>query len=172
MSTMPESVAASMLSRSEKNSDFVNYILEAKKIFEENIKSHSHTDIIKIPDIRRVREGNVRLDFLSMLGIRDVFYTTEEFRKHLENVIMYLKRFENYHVVLDIKGRKEKYILSVKEDSGAVVIKTWEPFVVFAINESNLRVSLWDYLQNMVEDYPYDKDDVIRRLEEIVEELK
>ncbi|HRW11848.1 MAG TPA: hypothetical protein P5549_01850, partial [Syntrophomonas sp.] len=63
------------------------------------------------------------------------------------------------------------YRLYVKEELGAIIIKTTPPYIIFAINESNLTAAFWDYLTLLHNETRMDKKTVIKQLQKIVNAL-
>ncbi|MEA4895541.1 MAG: transcriptional regulator [Oscillospiraceae bacterium] len=147
--TMPESVFLSAAARlGSAESGFIQYQKERTALFDKNIRSYSFTEIITLPDIEAAASGSVKISFCDMLADSDVFYTAEEYARHLENLLLLLRKHENFHVKLAGGSIEESYMLYVKDDVGAIVTKTAKPHVILAIGENNMTAAFWDYLKN------------------------
>ena len=94
--------------------------------------------------------------------------TLEEIILHFENMIRMLKENRNYNVLL-FSEFPENEILYIKEDVGAIVVKSDFPSIAFAINEQRMVSAFWDYLNDVKKAR---KEDTIRNLEEITDNLK
>jgi len=174
--TMPAKVFNSIFARTKTNlKDNLLFKHELRiREFEKSLQSHKFTEVINMPDLEEVRLGKFKMAFSDMFGEVDMFYTIEEFISHLENIIRLLKEYENFHVALKFDSNFSGFMLYVKEDVGVLVAKSSMPTVMFAINESNLTASFWDYLEPVIIDYnksQSDKTDVIVQLEEAVQKL-
>ena len=60
----------------------------------------------------------------------------------------------------------------VKEEVGVVVAKLHEPFIMFAINESNMTAAFWDYMESEAERLRIKKDLAIERLGQLIEKIQ
>jgi len=173
LATMPGSVAETMIDRSDVlvKKDLMNYFLKRKARFENNLCKNCFYEILQLPDISPIREGKVEVGFTGIQESSKLFYQLEEFRAHLENIIQLLQKFDNYQVHINKNIKDYEYRLYVKEDLGAIVIKTNSPHAVFAINESNLTAAFWDYLRIIFKENKTEKKHVISQLQKIVDEL-
>lgn len=145
--TMPADVIAQMSLRSEstQKNKILSFYEKRKQNFERKLANHKFYEIITIPDIRTIHCGKVRVAFSDMLGPEELFYSAEQFKLHLANIISLLEQFANYHVYVDDDQNDRGYMLYAKEDLGVLVARTSIPSVVFAINESNMTAAFWDY---------------------------
>lgn len=145
--TMPESVASSIVSRSIGIIAGFNENQKKRiKLFEKNIQEHSFTEIICLRDIETVINGGVKVSLSDMLSSDTVFYTSEEYINHLENLVNLLDTYENFHVKFIGEEIENHYMVYVKEDFGTLVAKTTAPPIILAIDESNMNAAFWDYL--------------------------
>jgi hypothetical protein len=122
-----------------------------------------------------MKEGRLRVALPDSLPRQDVFYTRDELILHLENMVMLLKTYPNYHVYIDTMNKNEGFMLYAKEDVGVIVAKTSAPAITFAINQSNMTASFWDYLHGYINrsaEPQMNKKAVIRRFQSLIEQLK
>ena len=85
--------------------------------------------------------------------------------------LTFLNKYENYHVLLDNTIRNDGYILYVKEDLGAIVVKMGAPSVIFVINESNMTAAFWDYMDSKINNLTKSKEKVIKELQLVIDKL-
>jgi len=174
LATMPEAVAAAMISRTDEpvKKEIMEYFDHRKANFENHLLKDRFYEIVQLPDIDDIKAGKVEVGFAGLQETPKIFYRPDEFRLHLENIIQLLLRYDNYQFSINKENRDSEYRLYVKEDLGAIVIKTIPPHAVFAINENNLTAAFWDYLSIIYNEKRSDKKRVISELQKIVEELK
>lgn len=174
--TIPESFRNKLIEKVKMvDKDIINdYLMKRKESFEKNLKKNKWIEIIKIPDISFIKDGKVRISNSYMFH-KDLYYTAKEYQKHLENVVVLLKKHKNYHVYISNSMKEKKYILYVKEEVGAIISKTTAPPIIFTINESNMIASFWDYLNSELHDsfdYDENKKNTIDQLQSFIEKLK
>ncbi len=173
--TMPEVVAEKMSKRlfneNYKDDGLLTYFKIRRHKFEKGLLDNKFVDIIKIADIDSIKSGQVKTAISNIVIKDDLYYSTEEYILHLENILYLMKNYHNYNVLIHKNNSSVNgYMLYVKEDIGVVIEKTSFPPVVFAINESNMTAAFWDYLDSMGSG-AYRKN-VIKELEEIIADLK
>lgn len=145
--TMPESVESSIVSRSTGiKTGFYKNRKKRIKLFEKNIQANSFTEIISLKNIETVINGGVKVSLSDMMNSDIIFYTAEEYIKHLENLVNLLDTYENFHVKFIDEEIENHYMVYVKEDFGVFVAKTTAPPIILAIDESNMNAAFWDYL--------------------------
>jgi len=148
--TMPEDLFLSIMSRQEGVSEaFLDNQKKRVSLFEKNLSAHSFTEIITLPDIDTVTAGGIRVALSDMLISGKVFYTAEEFIRHLEHIVKLLGKYKSFHVSLSGSTDDESYMVYVKEDIGAIVAKTTPPPTILVIGENNLKAAFWDYLKSL-----------------------
>ena len=145
--TMPEKVASSILLRNAgMNRSFFDYLRKRTELFEKSIRSSSFTEIIAMHDVETVLTGGIKVALSDMLNADTVYYTADEYISHLENLVVLLETYENFHVILTGSANEDHFMVYVKEDFGALVAKTNAPPVIMSIGENNLKAAFWDYL--------------------------
>lgn len=175
--TMPMFVAESLLACTDIDTKQQLLSFHKKRIdnFENNLKNHSFTQIISLPEVETIKRGAVKVDFSDLLSGNQLFYNQEQFIQHIRNIIRLMKTFDNYSVTLDSSSNSAEYMLYTKECIGIIVAKTSLPSVVFAINESNMVASFWDYMNVILDKTTVDKShkkQTVAKLEEFIELLK
>ena len=175
--TMPDELANELITRlgAADGEEIAEYLRIRKKNFTEHLLTHSFTEIVTVPALDKMEEGRLRVALPDTLRMQEVFYTRDELILHLENVIMLLQACPNYHVYIDTLNKNEGFMLYGKEDVRAIVAKTSAPAITFAINESNMTASFWDYLNgsiNGISDPQLNKKAVTQRLRAIIKQLK
>jgi hypothetical protein len=171
--TLPVSTAEEIMIRNNYSEKIktLEYAKTRNKIFEKNIKNFEHTDIVTLPKIEDVLNDNVIINFSNLLGIPPVTYKREELIEHLENILKISKKYENYKLVINLEKSDKDLSLYCKEDVGVIASKKEPPFMIFAINESNMTAAFWDYLKGYIEN-KYSKKDSIKKLSEYIKKIK
>lgn len=175
--TMPDVVVDGIIARMEQTDgqEIADYLSIRKRNFTEHLRTHNFTEIVTIPALDKMNEGRLRAALPDTLPRQDVFYTRDELILHLENMVMFLKTYPNYHVYIDTMNKNEGFMLYAKEHVGVIVAKTSTPSITFAINESNMTVSFWDYLNGIIyriRESQLDDNSTIQRLQSLIEQLK
>ncbi len=150
--TMPRDVVERILARIESPSREQLLIYQQKRIekFLDSLQKYCFTEILPLPEPEVILAGNVVVNFSDMLNESLLFYTPEEYRQHLQNIIRLLKTYDNYQVHLTRNKHLDGSVIYVREDVGVLVGKTLPPSVVFAVNESNMTSAFWDYLNLLI----------------------
>ncbi len=150
--TMPPNVVECILARikSSNKEQLLSYQLTRIEKFLSSLQKYHFTEVIYLPEPEKIFTGNVVVNFSDMLNESLIFYKPEEYRQHLLNIIQLLKNYKNYHVHLTRDKHLEGSMLYIREDVGVLLGKTMPPSVVFAINESNMTVAFWDYINHLI----------------------
>ena len=175
--TMPDVVVDGIIARMGQNDgqEIAEYLNIRKQNFTEHLLTHNFTEIVTIPALDKMKGGRLRVALPDTLPRQDVFYTQDELILHLENMVTLLKTYPNYYVYIDTMNKNEGFMLYVKEDVGVIVAKTSAPAITFAINQSNMTASFWDYLNGSINrhrDPQLNKKAVIQRLQALIKQLK
>lgn len=175
--SMPDVVVDGIITRMGQTDgqEIADYLSIRKRNFTEHLLTHEFTEIVTIPALDKMKEGRLRVALPDSLPRQDVFYTRDELILHLETMVMLLKTYPNYHVYIDTMNKNEGFMLYAKEDVGVIVAKTSAPAITFAINQSNMTASFWDYLHGYINrsaEPQMNKKAVIRRFQSLIEQLK
>jgi hypothetical protein len=158
--TMPEALLTKFLENAgDEAPKILKLHTDRVSRFKKLLKTRRHTEIISLPDIQRLINGEVKAD-MSMLmkgGINS--YTPQDYIKHLQNIIALLKANKNYHIHVTGKPLDDRYIVYCREDMGVIVAKTSQPPISLAVNESQLTAAFWDFLKHTVGSKEYDRPD-------------
>jgi hypothetical protein len=174
--TMPETVASSIIARIGKTgNDFYEYQKNRIQLFENNIRSNSFTEIIRLNDAETVKNTKVKVAFSDMLSGGNAYYTAKEYTLHLENLVKLLKTYDNFHIKLVEETTEDRYMVYAKEDLGAIVAKTSALPVALAMNESNITAAFWDFLKNLIGEKAYcnpNNEESAQALTNYIQQLK
>lgn len=172
--TMPESVAEQAVLRSASLSAAKSLLVFESRVrhFRKQLESNRYTEIIRLPDMNSIINGRVRLDFPDFPCNRDLFYTVEEYTRHLENLVYLLRQYDNFNICISRENKAVGYLTYVKEEVGVMVAKTTAPKVILALNESNLTAAFWDYLNTSINNALTGKAQTISRLVAVINKLK
>lgn len=168
--TMPEGVLKSVLGRLDipNSKDIETKLMERQQGFHANLEKKYSTEIIRLAKPEEVMAGRAPVPFSNLFGLGEIFYTREEYRLHLQYVIRLMEQTDQYQVCLPDGDAYENkpFLIYAKEDVGAIVIRTGEPFAAFALNEANMTAAFWDYLRNKRADCRLDRMEVLEYLKE------
>ncbi|MCF8020550.1 MAG: transcriptional regulator [Vallitaleaceae bacterium] len=172
-STMPSTVAESIINRSDSDDKekLIQYYYDRKEAFEKGLEHCSFHALLQLPSVTDVREGVVNVAFTGIPETSNICYTPFEYKAHLENTIQYLQKYDNYNIKITTKNRHDSFILYVKEDLGAIVIKQNTPHAIFAINEINMTAAFWDYLKDEINLSEKDKTSTLKDLNDLYNRL-
>lgn len=175
-STIPAQAAASIFARTDsvRKKELLDYYLKRCEIFKNNIAQHRYYEIIRLPENDEIKKGRVELGFTGIDDFAGLYYTAEEYKAHLENIVQLLQTYENYNLILKKRISHEGYTLYAKEDLGAFVFKTSSPNLIFEINENNLTSAFWYYLHaNLGKKQRNEKQkkETIKQLQAVISDL-
>lgn len=151
--TMPEDLGMRIMLRLGNSStdELMNYHKSRIENFKKNLLTNSFIDIVRMPDIDQIKAGKVKVAFSDMFYLEDIYYTRDEFKCHLENLVFLLENFKNYHISFEYGEKYQGYMLYAKEDVGVIVAKTSSPSAIIGIDESNITAAFWDYLSQEID---------------------
>lgn len=168
--TMPENVVARITSRiGETSTRYVEYQKNRIKLFENNLKTNTFTEIIRLPDIESVINSKVKVALFVILGGGMVYYLIDEYIDHLENIIRLLNTYSNFHVHLTTENTDDRYMVYVREELGAIVAKTSASPVALAINENNMTAAFWDFFKDIIGEKEYQNMNNKKTIEKLIE---
>ena len=174
--TMPEDLLMTISQRSNPdNQDSAKSHQDRQRNFQRMAQQSLYTEIIALPDVQAVKRGEVKVAMSDMLGGGAMYYTPQEFVRHLEHITELLKTRENFRVHLIRRPTEDRYMVYAREELGVIVAKTSQPPVVLAMNESNMTAAFWDFLKSIIGDKAYenpDKQAVISRLQNFLRQLE
>ena len=173
ISTMPESVIDAMAEKAgvADVGGLVRHFKGRKDDFLKNIEKHRFVEIIKMPDMEKILAGEVRAELSEFFGLEGMRYSREEYAAHLSNIVALLKKHSNYEVLF-AENEESETIVYAKDGVGVVVAKLSGPFIMFAINESNMTAAFWDYMENEKKKYRMKKKESIAKIRALAEKLE
>lgn len=174
--TMPEETREQIMSRLGKdNIPFAVTHQKRKKIFREKLSEEKYYEIVGKQDLEDIAKGRIQFPHSNLSHGYPIYYTKEEYLKHLENFIVMAKKYENFHFILDDKKKDRKLPLYLKERKGAVMVSPGDYTNILHTTESSLVAALYDYLKNstVLGDYhDADKEKQIEKMAAYIEEIK
>jgi hypothetical protein len=172
--TLPINTAKKIMIRNNYReiSQTLEYAKRRNTLFEENIKDWEFTDIVTLPKIEDVEKDNVIINFSNLLGIPPVTYKKDELIEHLENILRLSQKYENYNLIVNPEKSDKELSLYCKEDVGIIASKKEPPFMIFAINESNMTAAFWDFLKGKIENKKFHKKDSMKKLSDYIKKIK
>ncbi|MCE5197076.1 MAG: hypothetical protein LLG09_08135 [Negativicutes bacterium] len=142
--TLPSAAAKSIAERSGQPA-ILAIQRERETSLLENLKHFGVIDFLSLPNLNTVLQGSLPLLLRELFGLPYFYYTKEEFRLHLANVIDLLRGEPNYHVVIH-QQNMTPYLLYVKEDYGVMLSKVTNPVAVFLIEDNGMTIAFWNFL--------------------------
>jgi len=174
--TMPENVVSGIIARiSNKEVDFGELREHRKRLFENNLKGNSYTEIIQLFDVEHIKNEKIKVASSEMLLGDTAHYNLEEYILHLEHLVFLLGKYDNFHISLIKEESEVKYMVYAREELGAIVAKTSAPPFILAINEANLATAFWDFLQSLIGEKAYQQPnntEIAKRLVDYIQRLK
>lgn len=167
--TMPKSVAVSMAARTGCKWLLHNHENSVRRFELCLEQGFSVTEIVRLPSPEQVRGGGIVVPMCDLFGQPGLCYTPEEFKNHLEEMLAFLRRYENYRVILS-DHKTEDAILWAKEDIGAIMLRPTPPTTVFGISEQRMTAAFWEHLQRLVNKIPA-KEQTLKYIEDYIELL-
>ena len=172
--TLPIHTAEKIMIRNDysEKSKTLEYVKKRNKVFEKNIKNFEFIDIITLPNIEDVMKDDVIINFSNILGISPVTYKKDELIEHLENILETAKKYANYNLIINTEKSDKQLSLYCKEDVGVIASKKEPPFMIFAINESNMTAAFWDFLRDNILKKNNNKKKNMKMLRDYIEKIK
>jgi len=172
--TLPIKTAEKILIKNNyrERSKILEYAKKRNKLFEANIENWEFKDVITLPKMEDVNSNNVIINFSNLLGIPPIKYKKEELIEHLENILEVSRKFKNYKPLIKTKKSNNNLSLYCKEDVGIISSKKEPPFMIFAINESNMTAAFWDFLEESNLPERYNKKSNMKKLKDYIEKIE
>lgn len=171
--TMPEHVVISMLDRLGLNTEspIFEYYLKRREKFLENLKNKTIREMISIADTEQIKEGSVAVGYTGIKVLSGMKYQQNEYKDHLVNILNLLNNHDNYNLAINHMSAQDNYRLYAKEDLGVIVEKITEPYVIFAINETNMTAAFWDYLNSEFGKVKKNRKQIIDELSNVINRI-
>lgn len=132
-------------------------------------KGFTYTEVLKLPSLEAVKSGTVFLPFADLTFNNHLYYTVEEYARHIKDIISYLKKYNNYNMVL-LKELPLQSSIYVKEYTGVIVANARETSTLFTIHEPRMTAALWEYVDHLINPIK-EKEYTIHVLEDYVTQL-
>lgn len=139
---MPESLVKELAA---ENAAITGLWKEHLSAFQKSIKKHTLSLKLLNPELCINSPLTYRPALSEVLSQSDLFYSKEQYRKHLEHLIRMQKQYKNLKVEFR-NDLKFNMMLFVKEEIGVVMAKTDAPKFAFVMNEPSMINAFWDYL--------------------------
>ncbi len=142
--------------------------------FEEYLKHQCYIEIIELPTIEDILEGKVLISYPDTFGIKERYYTPEEFCLHLRNVIYLLKTYPNYDIYFASGLQSDDISIEVRENTGVIFAKYSKTAVYFLIMEPTTTSIFNNYLHDIIHFLPSknkNKKEVLATLETLFNKL-
>lgn len=152
--TMPEQILKNILERGNVAEEKRKLILETHKRTRELLKNGSVTELFSLPELPQEADRKFRIRIGESREEEQTYYTREEYREHIREIIRLCETQPNYHACLIVKSPFQGMRIIIMEEKAAV-IRLHEPYTVFVVSSSvfakAFAKNLLDYyLQNSV----------------------
>lgn len=147
------------------------YLLSIETM-EKALKNHSIENMICLASPDDVRNGKVPIPS-TLLFSKPYYYTVDEYKAHLQNIIDKLESTEMYNVIITDKAAENSLIMFVRGNGRAMLIKADTPFTVVNVIEPRLAAAFCDYLRLMADEerHKRSRQGTIKQLKEYVAQL-
>ena len=173
--TMPETLFSKILFRAGIAWENLQDIHWARRLsFKHMLETNHFTEIIVLPEIDAIKNGEVKVALSDLLSGGAVYYTLDEYARHLSAIIELLNKNSRFHIHVIKQPAEERYMVYAREELGVIVGKTSQPPVVLAMNEGNMTAAFWDFLKSIVGERAYENPDntaAVKILQSYVERL-
>lgn len=173
--TLPESLLENLKNDQKISIDLLNLQKKRIKKFKKNLNINKFTEIIQLPSLKLIENNKISINFSNLLNNSSCKYTLITYKKHLENILKLFKSNLNYDLYIQKESFDKNYVLYIKEEVGVLIAKESDPSVFFAINESNMTLAFWDYLNGVIRKNEKRKDHrktIIDSLEKEISEIE
>lgn len=167
--TMPEEVLKRILDRGQVDQSAQALILETRQCTREVLERGRITELFSLPDMQVVREGKWRIRIGDALDSGNVFYTEEEFRAHIREIIRLIRTYPNYRCCLIGESPFKGLRMIITEDR-AVVIRLHEPYMAFVVSNVFFAKAFAKHLSDYYEQSVIPRDKLIDYLERYLSE--
>ncbi len=156
---------------SEKSSIFRKRWKQAIEQLDHIDADHPHYEIIWPPTKEQIQANAIPIPMADFMMADDFFYTLDQYKEHLKNVLDISTKNPHYHVIVK-DGILPGIMVNVKEDAGVIIGKTTSPTVVFTSREPNMVSAFWDYLQrHIINAKKNSQPNGLEKIKELIEEL-
>lgn len=174
--TIPIEIIKQVLDRTNiKNQNFIiNLHKKRTQTFKNNLCEYTFTEILNLPKKKEIESGKIPISFFYLINKDLPYYTVDEYKKHLQNIITLLKEHSNYNVIINNTIEIKTFSLYLKENLGVIIAKLIDTPITFAISESNMVASFWDYIVSKctnIKKEEKNKDKVIEKLQHLIDQL-
>jgi len=155
--TLPESLLVNIIDRYalplEERKKILLYHENRIKQFYRTLQNSSKTEFFAFPTEEQINNGTIRIDIPKFILNTPLYYTPEEYAKHIENIVQNLSQLKGYRFYpIPVSPFKNLQII-IKKEVGAIVVKGDNPAAAFIFKHPLLCSALESYLDSM-----YNKD--------------
>ena len=148
--TMPKRVAERIGYRSGEDRFLQLYKARADAELSRN-DGRQLFELICIPSDRQIYEDSIPVGVCAPLGIRNCFYTAQEYAEHLKSVFAYAREHRNYHFALT-KTLPGNTLICCKAGEWVIISKCGSPCVSFTCEQPAAVEAMGLYLHNIYKD--------------------
>ncbi len=114
--------------------------------FRKNIRAYRLSVSVMQPELTLSSPEALALPMQEFLGTSGLVYTPEQYKAHYAHLMRLERQYENLHVCVR-SDLPNNMLVYVKEDTGALMVKTDAPFSGFVTGEKNMVNAFWDYVE-------------------------
>lgn len=154
--------------------DFLESFSRYSARFEEKLKTDPVFQIIRLAEPEDILAGKVQIGSISTARDMEMFYTTETYIDHLQNILRLLTLYENFNVFI-APDEAVGYSLYCNEENGVMILKEDDPPILFEVTESNMVSAFWDYLNQTIQYrqfHSYARTAAIQQIRELIDALQ
>jgi len=171
--TMPAELYTKIRKRLQREESLADIRYFASlSLFEEKLKTNKVTNLFSLPSKEDIINGRVAISASNIIYGETLYYTVEEFKEHLKNILFLLKKYWNYKVFLLPPEERSSNLLCIAENYD-VLIQQNQLDTMLEINEPNMLLVFSDYLMDNKNIYSETtREQTIAALEEFLESLE
>ncbi|MDL2280838.1 hypothetical protein LJC10_03130 [Selenomonadales bacterium OttesenSCG-928-I06] len=147
-------------------------VLSIKKNPDKTLKNSNYIEILSLPGIEALKTNNIFELPIDICCDGPYQFTKEQYTEHLKEILVFLNKYENYNVVLNI-NTNENCIIYSKKDIGTIITRKSIPSVIFAIKEIEMTNLFREYLIDVqIDSQIQDREEVIKKIKEAIRILE
>ncbi len=168
--TMPESLIKKILDSLNLTDVLKNQLLDIYKEkvlnFMELLKTNQVTELCTLPTSKTLIQNKFKTNLALISCPLNIYYTYDDFKEHLENIIRLMKEFPNYKFI-PIKHAPYKDIqFIIKKGFLAIALKTDDPSIAFVFKNPLMCTIFEKYFNIYSEPTIQTREKTIETLEE------
>lgn len=165
--------SASVGSSAEERTATFDLIAESQNRFFQSLDKYEAIDIHSLATAEEVPAGRVPIAVSYIMNKQPLFYTPQTYVAHLESILNFMDKYENYHAVF-LPRSKDTHALMVKEGRQTLLLRNEGSLMLFEISQPNIAEACREYLLRRVEvsaSSAFQRKEAVSSLQRLINEL-